>query len=126
MRFRRKVYGESYVQHCAFCASIATQQNEAGVYVCHRHRQERLQEVKCTCGSWLEQKSGKYGPYFHCYKCGNVPFKKGLELKELQESPPALAIKKSDLSIPEKRANFPEKKERKELTISTNDVEYFD
>ena len=140
MRFHGKEYGESYVQQCAFCGSIATQQNDAGVYVCHRHKQQQLEEIKCTCGSWLEQRAGKFGPYFNCLKCGNINFKKGMELKALQESHRIIPeikkqelIKKQEFHVqekenlaPEKEKQSYEKKQPKEMIISTNDVEYFD
>lgn len=127
MRFRGKAYGESYVQQCAFCGSIATQKNDAGVYVCHRHKQQRLEEVKCSCGSWLEQRAGKFGPYFNCLKCGNINFKKGMELKALQKSAQVVSsIKKQELFQEEKKVTACGKKEPKEIIISTNDVEYFE
>lgn len=126
MRWRGKVYGESQVQSCAFCASVATQRSDVGVYVCHRHKQQCLEEIKCTCGNWLEQKSGKFGPYFHCYKCGNVSFKKGMELKELQESARVVPEVKKQESVVEEKLILPEKKEPKEILIDTNDVQYFE
>ncbi len=133
MRWRGKVYGESQVQSCAFCASVATQRSDVGVYVCHRHKQQRLEEIKCTCGNWLEQKSGKFGPYFNCFKCGNINFRKGMELKALQESKirqdsarAVQEVKKQEPLPEEKKSVSSEKREPKEITIDTNDVQYFD
>lgn len=128
-RFRgRKVYGESRIDHCAFCGSIATQKNDHGVLVCRHHLQAKLEEIKCTCGSWLEQRSGKFGPYFNCLKCGNINFKKGMEMKAMMK-PEHLVQQASPIS-PEKKTihqkletHYPEKKE---ITIRSDDPEYFD
>ena len=81
--FGRKKYGQSKTAMCPFCNRIATQMTKDGVNVCTKHVHSKLEEIKCTCGSWLEQKSGKYGPYFNCLNCGNFNFEKGMEIKAL-------------------------------------------
>ncbi|HIG93074.1 MAG TPA: hypothetical protein VJI32_07010 [Candidatus Nanoarchaeia archaeon] len=115
-----KRYGQSKELSCPFCVRVATQKNAQGIDVCFQHTKEVLQEIKCTCGSWLEQRSGKFGPYFNCLNCGNINFKRGMEMKALQKG--------KETTIP-KAISAPEKKEvhsPRETTISTDDVEYFD
>lgn len=116
-----KRYGESRNSTCPFCTRIATQKNEQGVEVCFQHTKERLEEIKCICGSWLEQLSGKFGPYFNCLKCGNINFKKGWEMKEAQGNKARAVTIEVDKQVPRKNDQ-----EQHETTITTDDVEYFD
>ena len=86
MAFRgRKVYGLSKRQPCPFCERIATHKNEQGLEVCHAHKEETLDNIKCTCGSWLDMLSGKFGTYFRCINCGNVSFRKAMEIREIMK-----------------------------------------
>lgn len=127
-RFRtKKTYGESRVDHCAFCGSIATQTNEQGALVCRHHLQQKMEEIKCTCGSWLEQCSGKFGPYFRCTNCGNLSFQKGMEMKAMMK-PESVSQKNTPLS-PEKKTIPKQEKyysEKKEITVRSDDPNYFD
>ncbi len=77
MRIPKK-YGESKKQDCPFCNKPPTTQNAQGVPTCQAHRTQTMQDRKCMCGSWLELKQGKWGPYFNCIKCGNLSFAKGM------------------------------------------------
>jgi len=79
MRFR-KIYGESKTDVCPFCGERAITSNHQGVPVCMAHKQEELSNLKCVCGSWLDLKIGKYGPFFTCLNCGIVSYKKGLSI----------------------------------------------
>lgn len=106
----KKQYGNYQQKNCPFCGRQATQQNEQGLDVCHRHLKEVQEEVKCACGSWLEFRRGKFGPYFHCLKCGNVPYKKGMTMKT--ETP--------------KKEQPVRQIQREEKTITSRDVDYFD
>ena len=118
MRFHaKKVYGQSKLSNCTFCGRTATQKTEAGLEVCYLHTKEKLPEVKCTCGSWLEQRSGKFGPYFNCLRCGNINFKKAMEIK---------AITTSKEKVLPKTSSPAEKFIPKETIITSRDVEYFD
>jgi len=76
---RPKRYGQSMVDNCPFCGKIAVAKNKEGVAVCSAHKTEKLKELKCICGSWLDQRKGKFGPYFFCIKCGNISFRKAME-----------------------------------------------
>src|SRR3989338_2920267 len=110
MRFHdKKVYGQSKLSNCTFCGRTATQKTEAGLEVCYLHTKEKLPEVKCTCGSWLEQRSGKFGPYFNCLRCGNINFKKAMEMK---------AMTLTTESIMPTAQLAPEKKGPKEIIIT--------
>ena len=42
--------------------------------------------MKCICGSWLELRKGKFGPYFFCIKCGNISFRKAIEANTSSKS----------------------------------------
>jgi hypothetical protein len=127
MRFKaKKVYGQSKVITCPFCDKIATRKNEQELAVCPQHTKSVLEEIKCTCGSWLEQRVGKFGPYFNCLKCGNFNYNKAMEIKSItmKEKPKEVIIDKPKPSF--SGYDSYKKKERKEITITSDDVEYFD
>jgi hypothetical protein len=135
MRFKaKKVYGQSKVITCPFCSRQATQKNEQGLDVCRSHTKSNLEEIKCTCGKWLEQRVGKFGPYFNCINCGNFNYNKAMEIKSMtmknyvkKEPEPSVTSEKP--SYFKKEKTFSEKpnsaKKRKEITITTDDIEYF-
>jgi hypothetical protein len=75
-------YGQSKVDICPFCSRSATLNNKQGVPVCSAHKDMDLENFKCICGSFLELRNGKFGPYFYCFSCGNMNFKKALELNQ--------------------------------------------
>jgi hypothetical protein len=112
---RPKIYGKSQVPCCPFCGKQATQKSEEGVDVCRDHTKQILPECKCTCKAWLELKVGKFGPYFHCYNCGNINFKK------------VMAIRKMIMPLRDESVGkvVEKKKTPKEITITTDDHEYF-
>jgi hypothetical protein len=78
--FRRKVYSEEKVSRCPFCGGAAIVRNSQKVPVCTRHKDEILDGLKCACGSYLDIREGKFGPFFVCASCGIVSFKKGLDM----------------------------------------------
>lgn len=119
MRFKaKKVYGQSKSAECPFCGKIATAKNEQGLDVCRFHVKTKLEEIKCVCGSWLEQRVGKFGPYFNCLNCGNINYKKGMEMKGMDHN-------KSIQKPVEKPLRYNKKPKPKEITITTDDLEYF-
>jgi|APSaa5957512622_1039677.scaffolds.fasta_scaffold106924_2 hypothetical protein len=124
---KKKTYGQYKTKTCPFCTRMATQTNDAGVDVCYQHRTQKMEEIKCTCGSWLEQKSGKFGAYFNCINCGNFNHEKGMEIKALTKGKAIAKVKPKPISymdlasIPKKTVSKP-----KEVTISSDDMEYFD
>ncbi len=124
---RKKTYGEYKVSYCPFCEKIATSKNEQGLDVCRIHTQQKMEEIKCTCGSWLETRSGKFGPYFNCVKCGNISYHKGMEMKGLTRPNYEEILGRDDAETPKKEPAKPrEIKIQKETIITSRDVEYFD
>tara|TARA_Y100000310_G_C20614630_1_gene779965 strand:- start:352 stop:717 length:366 start_codon:yes stop_codon:yes gene_type:complete len=120
MGFRRKkIYGQSKTSNCPFCQKLATTKNEQGIEVCYQHIKEVLPEIKCTCGSWLECRVGKFGPYFNCLNCGNINYNKAMEIK-------FITMKNKSFSVLNKETK-PKKtiSRSKEITITSDDVEYF-
>ena len=75
-------YGMSQDTPCPFCGDKTTIKNAQGLPVCNKHRNEEI-NLKCVCGSWLDVKNGKFGAYFFCEHCGNIGYKKGLEMNDL-------------------------------------------
>jgi len=75
-----KRYGESKIDKCPFCGRQATAKNKQNVAVCSAHINNSIDNMKCVCGSFLELRSGKFGAYFNCINCGNVNFKKAMEM----------------------------------------------
>ena len=129
MRFKaKKQYGNYKTSNCPFCTRTATVKNEQGIDVCHKHVKSLMEEIKCTCGSWLEQRVGKFGPYFNCLNCGNFNYNKAMEIKDI-------TMKKShniSNNITENKEIITNKlkeknvnSEKKEITITSDDVEYF-
>lgn len=119
----RKQYGESKEDNCPFCGKRATRQNSQGVPVCQAHTEQSL-DLKCLCGEWLDVKSGKWGPYFNCMKCGNLSYSKGMAMQPKSPEPQSESVQKINSKFSSEIK--PSIKERKEITITSDDVEYFD
>lgn len=77
-----KRYGQSKTNKCPFCGIEAVFQNSQGIPVCRRHKDSMVRDLTCICGSSLEPRAGKFGPYFSCMKCGNVNFRRAMEINE--------------------------------------------
>jgi hypothetical protein len=77
----RKVYGQSRIEKCPFCGAQALSTTKQGVPCCKDHT-DRMLELKCVCGEWLEMKKSKWGPFFVCVNCGTVSFRKAMEMNE--------------------------------------------
>ena len=60
----------------------ATTHNAQEVPTCRIHKEKELEDIKCICGALLDRDVGAYGPYFSCVNCGNLSFKKGLEMRK--------------------------------------------
>ncbi|MEK6822829.1 MAG: hypothetical protein AABY13_03290 [Nanoarchaeota archaeon] len=75
-----KRYGESKETKCPFCSKPAMSISVQQVPVCKNHVDTKLPDIRCACGSWLEMREGKWGPFFLCDRCGPVSFKKGIEM----------------------------------------------
>tara|TARA_B100001971_G_C18116132_1_gene496904 strand:+ start:358 stop:711 length:354 start_codon:yes stop_codon:yes gene_type:complete len=75
-----KIYGQSRLENCPFCDKRALTSNSQGVPVCLKHKEKQLNDLKCACGEWLDIRTGKFGPYFVCIRCGNINFRKAMEM----------------------------------------------
>lgn len=132
-----KRYGQSRVDNCPFCGKHAFTKNSQDIPVCKDHKGAILNDFKCACGSYLDLRTGKYGAYFNCMNCGNVNFKKALELNEVkdisgeqekpQHSKVSQKIEKERPINPYRRNPYPSiSSQKKEVTIRSDDPRYFD
>lgn len=106
-----KKYGLSRVDNCPFCGKSSVVKNSQGIPVCQKHRGARLDGLKCVCGEWLEINLGKWGPYFRCLNCGNINFKKGLEMNP--------QLKNSQVTNLKSKESKP-----KEITITSDQLDF--
>ena len=86
-----------------------------------------MAEMKCICGNYLEPRRGKYGLFFICQKCGIVNKRKASEVntvKEFHESETEASVREVKEKKQEQKINS-EPTIRREITIDTNDVEWF-
>ncbi len=113
MRIPKK-YGESQILKCPFCEKRALVKNKQGVPVCAGHARQEVHEMLCACKSVLELKKGKWGPYYHCHKCGNQNFKRVLEMGHSNKTEQAQTY------------SVPVQEKPKEISITTNDAQWFD
>jgi len=78
-----KKYGQSKANFCPFCEQQAIIANKQKLPVCIKHKNTLLQEIRCLCGSYLDIKEGKFGPFFTCINCGIINMRKALELAQV-------------------------------------------
>jgi len=107
-----KRYGESKIENCPFCSKPSVTKNKQGVPVCQKHKNEELKDLKCICGEFLDVKAGKWGAYFNCLNCGNINFRKGMEMN------PQVKLKSKT------NENFIKHNNVKEVTITSDDVDF--
>ena len=107
----RKRYGDSLINHCPFCGKSAFIKNKQGIPVCADHKKNELSNLKCACGSWLDIATGKWGPYFRCMHCGNISFRKGLDMN------PSIAETGETKKVHEK-------KEVKEIVVRSDELDF--
>ncbi len=112
-----KKYGFSKINSCPFCDRTAIAENPQGVPVCSKHLKRNLPELKCLCGDWLEIRKGKWGPYCYCLNCGNLNLKKALEI-----NPPP----KQETRTQTTEKKSPKEQPQKEITIDSNNPDFFD
>lgn len=102
--YLRKQYGESRIDGCPFCGKPSTCKNSQDVPVCVSHKNLKLDGLRCICGSFLDVLGGKWGPYCRCPNCGNVKFKRVLEMNpNLLKQAEAPAAEKKEKAEPKKR-----------------------
>jgi len=114
--FIPKKYGQSKVDVCPFCQRQATAMNIQKVPVCMSHKEERLDDLKCVCGSVLEVLHGKFGVFFSCIKCGNMNLRKVLEFNAVKPK-----MKNEKFSQRNEKTQT-----KKEITVRSDDPRYFD
>jgi|GEM_PF-698854 len=73
-----KIYGQSSTAQCPFCGATAYSKTEQNVPCCAKHVRCVMPELKCACGSWLDQRESKFGVFYTCINCGAVSFNKML------------------------------------------------
>ena len=119
--FIPKQYGKSRVDCCPFCGKQSTTVNSQGVPVCLQHKGELLSGLRCFCGDSLEVRSGKWGSYFFCMRCGNISFAKGLEANP--------GIGKTDGKFNFQQKAKPtykaEEKSKKEIVIRSDELDFY-
>jgi hypothetical protein len=76
----RKVYGKSKDNECLFCGAVAFVKNDQQAPTCLAHKQERIGDMKCLCGSWLDIRESKWGVFFTCMSCGVLSLRKVKEI----------------------------------------------
>jgi len=113
-----KKYGQSKIDKCPYCQKQATAMNKQGVPVCLQHKDERLDNLKCICGSTLDILNGKFGIFFSCMKCGNMNLKKVMEFNTIIPK-----IKNQKEIYQQKNEKFQNKKT---ITVRSDDPRYFD
>ena len=122
-----KRYGYSKKDYCPFCQKEAVLYNDQKVPVCSAHKTSTLQNMKCVCGKILDLKNGKFGPFFSCLSCGNMSLKKILEVNTVQENQGSTVQNQSFQNKNSfSKSNDTTNKERKEITIRSDDPRYFD
>jgi hypothetical protein len=119
--FIPKQYGKSRVDSCPFCGKQSTSVNKQGVPVCLQHKNEEFSGLKCFCGESLDLRSGKWGPYFYCFKCGNVSFAKGLEAN------PNIGKVEGKFKVQQKAKQTykVEEKKGKEIVIRSDELDFY-
>ncbi|MBW2988822.1 hypothetical protein KY358_00730 [Candidatus Woesearchaeota archaeon] len=120
-----KRYGQSRIDNCPFCGNISVTKNKQGVPVCQKHKHETLDGLRCVCGELLDLNEGKWGPYFRCMSCGNISFRKGIELNpQIREKDKAEENKdKKDNPGVFKKTGHNDPK-RKEITVTSDQLDF--
>lgn len=127
-----KRYGQSKDVSCPFCGKQAIAKNKQGLNVCMEHKTQVMEEIKCTCGSWLEQKVGKFGPYFNCLNCGNINFNKAMEMKEImmdkESKKKSLSedVSKAKQQVAQQKAQVNPKKSEDKFILDSGKYDNFD
>ena len=107
-----KRYGQSRIDRCPFCDKHGVTKNKQDIPVCSKHA-DKLLTLKCICGNILDICSGKWGTYCRCIKCGNINFKKALEINPKPE-----VYKEPNNTHQKERA------QQKETVVSSKDLDF--
>ena len=115
MRYK-KVYGQSRIDNCPFCGRNAIVNNIQGIPVCLQHKNAEFEELMCSCGGYLDIMHGKYGAFFNCINCGNINFRKGMEINQERIRKTAEKCNKE----PKQKNNF----EKNEIVVSSDELDF--
>src|SRR3989338_109444 len=116
--FIPKKYGQSKIDKCPFCGKQATIFNKQNVPVCPSHKNEKIGDLKCLCGSTLNIMNGKFGTFFSCIKCGNMNLRKVMEINAIKTN-----VDSDEETLKKKAEDL---KSRKEIMVRSDDPRYFD
>src|SRR3989338_942011 len=83
--FIPKKYGQSQIKTCPWCQGVSLTENYQKVPVCLKHRDNYFENVKCSCGKFIDLMHGKFGSFFTCINCGIISMKKALEVNQLND-----------------------------------------
>lgn len=121
-----KKYGESRIDSCPFCGKISTTKNQQKIPVCQAHKNEKLPDFKCICGEWLDIQESKYGSYFRCMRCGNISFKKAMEMnsQQIKAKPKTENISTIKENQTESKITTKENNKPKEITVRSDELDY--
>ena len=123
--FRKKVYGESRIENCPFCGKVASLENNQGVPVCIDHKNNELASMKCACGEFLDIMKGKWGPFFVCINCGNISFKKGLDMNPPPKNNTTKQDNNNNNKIKAKQTYKTIEKTKDNITISSDELDFY-
>lgn len=117
-----KKYGQSKIDLCPFCSKRATIKNKQGLPTCLEHKNQELKDMKCVCGGYLDLREGKWGPYFNCINCGNINFRKVLEINPLKPFSEDKEKKpqKSNAEIKSRKQNI----NKKEIVVRSDELDF--
>lgn len=124
-----KQYGQSKISKCPFCGKDAYFHNRQNVPVCKDHKGNRVNDMKCACGSWLEMKQGKYGVFYVCLHCGPVNMRKALDINtpgagyKMQKKSTSVESQKP-LTLSQGSFQKIDLKQKKEVTITSEELDF--
>ena len=117
-----KRYGESKKTLCPFCERLAITQNKQKIPVCRDHKEQMISEIGCLCGNSLELRHGKFGPFFFCTSCGNINFKRGLEIMQMMRE--KQQEKKQNSAVYKLSKTASANQEKKEIVVTSDELDF--
>ena len=67
--FKKNKYGTSTATPCVNCGRTATTKNTNGMPTCIYCKGKSISRLCPVCQQELDNRIGKYGAYFFCWKC---------------------------------------------------------
>lgn len=125
-----KRYGQSKADNCPFCGKRAITENSQGLPVCKEHKQNNL-ELKCFCGSWLDIRKGKWGPFCTCIKCGVLSFSKAMAINEEKIDVKSVNETADSENKTERQKNARQtyraiKEDKKEIVMTSDELDFYE